>query len=223
MMMNLNDIYLQYKHNIEQKLTVQEKIIFYNIEDKSGFEIDELIDFEGAIAHFKNKDIIIINQEMIDGQLVYSYFVMEKVDPYICVISHPFMTNAYWKDAPDLFIDSFISQNNQIYRYFSVDYLHGMKDYIIEFPTEIDDIITNFLKKHISKFLQKHISQEDNISILFTNTNRFKMKQDSHFILYSLHDVYSEALKKPTIANVSKKLFNDIKKLSNKNGKNSNP
>lgn len=210
--MNLNDIYHSYlAGGIKDKLP--QKLVFFNEKEKNGFEIESIQELNTALLEFNNKELVIYNSEIIDDEKIHYYFTMQKAKKaYVCIMSHPILSNSYWKDIPDKSLDNILLETGENSKYFLVNYKNGMKDYIIELNFNSNNIILDFLKKKMPAFSFQP-NEDLTTSIIFTNTDRFLNLNNSEFVLYSLEEIYD--YKNSNIANVSRKLFNEIKNLIN--------
>ena len=209
--MTLTELFVIYK----ERIIKAKKIILCHWSTQEGFEINNIDEFETILHQFGNDEVYLINEIQNDKMFFFEYFVMSKVNPYVIVLKHPLLTNSYWKDLPDKMIDSFVSEENNVYRYLMVDYGKTIKEFIVEFPPNIDFEILTFCKSKMKRgFLTKNNKGNSNISVLFTNSSRFVDLDASNFITYELQSLYDDwDNKKITTLNLSKKLWNDIKKI----------
>ena len=211
--MTLRELFENYQKQIEHK-----KIIICHWSTQEGFEINNIEEFQETINYFKNNEVYLINGIENDTMSFFEYFVMNRVNPYVVVLRHPLLTNAYWKDLPDKIIDSFVSNENNVYRYLMCDYGKGLKDYVIEFSPNIDVDILQFCTDKMKKgFLTKSKKENSSISLIFTNSSRFEDFDAGNFVTYELSSIYDQNVKTITTLNLSKKFFNGIKKIGKNN------
>ena len=209
--MTLTELYGLYK----ERLMSQKKLILCHWKDQTGFEINNFEEFEQIIHEFDNEEVYLLNEVENEKMYFFEYFVMAQTQPYIIVVRHPLMTNAYWREIPDKINDIFVSEEGGIYRYLMVDYGKHIKEYIIEFPPDIDLEIMKFCSLKMKNGFRTRLNNKaSNISLLFTNSSRYIDLDANNFVTYELKDIYPEwNVKKINTLNLSRKFWNDIKKI----------
>jgi hypothetical protein len=203
-MTQLSELFELYKNNAEFQ---SKRIILCDWKTSEGYEINSLKEFNNYMQNFPQVHFLI---DKIENEkfLIYDYFTMLKTKPYVVTLVHPLMTNAYYKDLPDQTIDVHVNQDG-VYRYVYVDYGSGIKEYVIEFPNSIKPEI-----KEKFKDILPDVSDINNISLIFTNSDRFTVLEPSNFLIYNLEDIYPDwAVKKITTLNLSKKVWNELKAI----------
>jgi hypothetical protein len=206
--MTLNDLFKQYQ---EGKIPSDSRLILCNFVTQDGSEVKNEQDFLKVISDEKN-ECHVLNKQQSNKFIIYDYFVMRKVSPYVVGLYHPLMTNAYWKDFPDSILDVVINDDG-IYRYLLIEYDKGIRDYVIEFPMEINPDIFNKGKMLFPEVF-KEADNDLALSLVFTNGNRFTDIDESNFIIYNLEEVYPDwNVKNITPLTLSKKVWNDLKIL----------
>ena len=209
--MTLIELYALYK----EQMMDRKKIVLCHWKDQTGLEINNIEEFE-QIVHELKEEVYLLNEMENDKMYFTEYFVMSKAKPHVIVLRHPLLTNAYFKDLPDQMIESFVSEEeNNVYRYLMIDYGKGIKEFIIEFPPNIDFEILKFCTEKMKKgFLTKSKKENSSISLIFTNSSRFTDLDASNFVTYELQSIYPEwEIKKITPLNLSRKFFTDLKKI----------
>jgi hypothetical protein len=208
--MTLRQLFVSYKKlNINNK-----KIVLCNWKTQEGFEINSIEEFEKVLPELGNSELYLINQMENEKVIFFEYFIMAKTDPYVVVLRHPLMTNSYWKDLPDKINDVFIADDDGVYRYLTVDYGLKIKEYVIEFPPDIQKDIIDFCSSKMPKGFKKTKNQTSNISLIFTNSSRYKDFDANNFVIYELESIYDDwNIQNITTLNLSRKFFNDIKKV----------
>jgi hypothetical protein len=214
--MTLKELFVVYKTKTMQ----QKKIIVCHWQTQEGFEINDVDEFEAILYEFGEDEVYLLNEAETPEMYFFEYFIMRKVEPYVVALKHPLMTNAYWSELPDKLIDSFVSEESGVYRYLKVCYKKGIVDYVIEFPPNIDENIMKFCSNKMKKgFLNaKNNRINSNISLLFTNSSRFIDLNVNNFVTYELESLYLDwSVKNITCLNLSRKFWNDIKKVGQEN------
>jgi hypothetical protein len=208
--MTLTELFVLYKTRLLDK-----KIVLCHWQDQTGFEINSVNEFETIVHQFGNDEVYLLNEAENEKLYFFEYFIMRQTQPYVVVLRHPLMTNAYWKDLPDSINDMFVSEEGGVYRYLTVDYGKHIKEYAIEFPPDIDTPIMDFCASKMKKaFRTRTNARASNISLLLTNSSRFIDLNPTNFVIYELESIYPEwAIKKITTLALSRKLWNDIKEL----------
>jgi hypothetical protein len=208
--MTLRELLPLYK----EKFMETKKLILCNWSSQNGCEINNIEEFEKVLQLFGDNEVYLLNNSETKDFHFFEYFIMRKTEPYVVVLKHPLMTNAFWRDLPDNINDMFVSEQSGVYRYLMVDYGKKIRDYVIEMPTTIDDEIFNFCKEKMPKGFKGVNHSTSNISILFTNSSRFEDLNLKNFVIYELEDLYKDwNIKNITTLNLSRKLWTDIKKL----------
>jgi hypothetical protein len=198
---NLHALYLENDVKTFPKLVLCEWLT------QEGFAINSMDDFTQIVDSIKT-EMYLLNKQESKSTLIYDYFTMSKAKPHVVALAHPLLTNGYFKDLPDQTIDIHINGDG-VYRYLFVDYGAGIKEYIIEFPSEIAGPIYERFKD-----ILPNASSVDNISLIFTNSDRFTVLEPSNFLIYNLEDIYPDwAVKKITTLNLSKKVWNELKAI----------
>lgn len=208
--MKLKELYPLYKEkHIENK-----KVILCHWKEQNGYEINNIDDFDYVMELFDD-EVYLMNDSETKDFYFFEYFVMERTEPYVAIVRHPLMTNSYWKDLPDKINDMFVSKDSGIYRYLTVDYGKKIKEYVIEMPTTIDEDIYEFCKSRMPKGFRTASHSTSNVSLVFTNSSRFKDLDLQNFVTYKLPDIYKEwDIEKITTLSLSRKIWNDIKKIN---------
>ena len=205
--MTLMQFFETYKSNIAYHA---KRLILCEWKSQEGYEVTNEAEFE-TLLHTLKDELYLMNAQETDDLLLFDYFTIAKTEPYVVIMQHPLMTNAYWKDLPDKILDIFVCNN--IYRYISVEYNRGMREYIIELPTEIDESIIEYSRMVFPRAF-KHLNGETHVSVLFTNNNRFKELDPNNFVIYKLEELYPQwDIKKITPLNASRKYWAEIKQI----------
>lgn len=197
-----------------EKLTEdQKKLVFCDLSTRDGFQINSLDEFVNYLKY--NKDILYIANESVSEKVrLFDFFKMEKVEPYLVFVKHPYMTNAYYKILPDKFNETYISLQDNIYRYLTVSYSHGIKEYVIELPQNIEKPIYDFFKSIVKTRFLGNNYRNIVISMVFTNSNRYKLFAQNNSIILPYNEVYKAwDVKSITSFNLSSKVWKDIKSI----------
>jgi len=205
--MTLNDLFVEYENN---RIDLKKRLILCDYASQEGYEINNKEQFQ-KFLNSKN-EFFVLNHQESNNFLIYDYFTMRKVKPYLVALKHPMMTNAYWKDVPDEILDVFIKDG--IYRYIKVEYNNAIVDYIIEYPVDIEEKLFDKSKKLFPKLFDKNYSNYNNISLVFTNGNRFTELDSSNFLIYDLNEIYPESKTKFTPLTLSRKIWADLKTVT---------
>lgn len=206
--MTLRELFEFYKTGISS----DEKIVLCNYKTQDGFEINNVQQFKDVIEYFGETDIFLMNKVDIDDGIYMEYFIMEKVEPYIAVLRHPELTNAYFKETPDKILSVHASESG-IYHYILVDYKNLIKDLVIELPETINDNIWKVLRKKFPQSFKKNETIENSsFSIVFTNSDRFKLIEQFSFKLYSIDKIFPD-IKTRHLEVASKRLWKEILKV----------
>jgi len=206
--MTLNDLYENIKF-----LPWKKQLIFCHFQTQEGFSINSVNQLESFLKKYKDT-IYIIDQKEGVNSIFFHFFTMNKIEPYLVILKHPIMTNAYFKNLPDEIIDSYITEENNIYRYVMVNYEKNIKEFIIELPNNIENYIYILLRKRLGKLFIKSKNMYTNFSLVFTNSDRWQQFPSNTFAIMNYNDVYKSdwQVKNITSENLSKKLWKDIKK-----------
>jgi hypothetical protein len=200
--MTIKELFSQYQ---DDKIDKKKRLILCDWISQSGIEISNEKHFDEFL---KSKyEYFILNRQESDKFLIYDYFTLRKVEPYVVVLQHPLMTNAYWKDIPDKIFDIFVQDG--IYRYIRITYGNGVTDFVIEYPSDIDDKIFKKTQKLFPDLVLEN--SENNISLVFTNGNRFTELDKNNFLIYNLQEIYPDLKTKFTPLTLSRKIWSDLK------------
>ena len=205
--MKIEELFEQYKNGMTKK-----KIVFCHFQTMQGFQFTSTEEFANFLSA-PHEPIYILNSFSNKDTDLYDYFQMEKVEPHLVLIKHPVNTNAYYKALPDKILDSFVSTESNVYRYLLVDYDNNIKEFVIELPQTLDAPIFKFLKSKISKTFFRKEYVKSSLSLIFTNSNRYKILNEANFIILNYNDIYKDwDIKNITSENLSKKIWKDITK-----------
>ena len=193
----------------------KKKVVLCHWQTQEGFEINSVDEFEEVIRSFGKDEVYLLNEAENEKLYFFEYFIMSQTQPYVVVVRHPLMTNAYWKDLPDNINDMFVSDESGVYRYLTVDYGKKIKEYVIEFPPNIDQDVMEFCSGKMKKGFKTRLNDKaSNISLLITNSSRYIDLNANNFVTYELESIYPDwEIKKITSLALSRKLWSDIKEL----------
>lgn len=205
--MTVRQLFEFYKSSL---INTDKRLILCNWKTQDGYEIRNIQEFEELLHNQKNELYILSNEENDDINF-FEYFEMGWTEPYIVIMRHPLLTNAYWKEKPDRMLDAF-AVSGGIYRYIVIEYSKRVKEYIIEFPMDVNEQILHYCQSLVPKGIKQ--TNESTLSIVFTNSTRFKDLKQSNFVTYNLKDLYTDwDVKNRTNLNLSRKLWNELKKI----------
>ena len=202
--MNVQSLYEAYKEAQPSK-----KIILANFMNDTGYVIENLHQFKNMITASKGNELLITNEHETDTEIYYEYFPIHKVEGYITIFKHPMGTNAYWKVAPDEILDQHPAHNGDMYYYVRADYAMKMKEFVIECPQFIKKEVMTFFKETFPKFPK---SDDKQLSIIVSNSSRFLNIKEKNVLNYDI-DGEEWGLKKPTLQNISQKIWQTIRTL----------
>jgi len=208
--MDIKELFEEYKGK-----ELEKRLVFCHFQTQEGFEFKSTQEF-AEFLDIHTKPIYIMNKFSNKDTDLYDFFEMEKVEPYLVLIKHPVMTNAYYKAAPDATIDSYVSKDSNIYRYLFIKYDNKIQEHVIELPQTMDKNVYTFLREHLGKNFFKNNYSNTSLSMVFTNSNRYKLFDEKNFIIIPYNEIYTDwDVKHITSANLSKKIWKDIMKLGN--------
>lgn len=190
----------------------EKRIILCDWKTQQGYQVQTAEELRTLVATFTETYYILKMEDAPDFMLL-EYFTIKKAPSHVVVVRHPLMTNAYWKDLPDKTNDVFALEG--IYRNLTIDYGKLIREYVIELPTEIESKIFKHLRTLMPKSFRTKPSKNQTISILFTNSNRFKELDQTSFVTYNLEELYPEwDVKKITALNLSRKVWSELKDMA---------
>ncbi len=204
--MNIKELYQKLELEDEKR-----RLVFCEFTTQEGFQVANLEELKEYIAN-NSEPIYIMNESSNESLRLFDYFTMQRIKPYMVVVKHPIMTNAYYKPLPDKINDVYVSPQGNVFRYLLAKYHGRIQEYVIELPQNMDESIYKFLKKLVGNNFFKNNYKNTALSLVFTNSNRYQLFSEANFVILPYNTLYEDwDVKSITSANLSGKIWKDIK------------